>query len=60
MTSALELSAPVRIVGSPAISRKYSLALKSHGIDSQCISGQQAAGRGLLRIARAAGLIGSQ
>jgi len=59
MTEALSLAAPVRIVGAAGISQKYQLALKSHGIESQVIDGQLAAGRGLLRIAETAGLLGA-
>jgi len=60
MTEALSLDAPVRIVGSPGISEKYRLALQSHGIAARVIDGEYAAARGLLSIARAAGLIGNK
>ena len=58
MTKALDLDEPVRIVGSTGLSELYRCALEARGIEAECIPGQDAAGRGLIRIARAAGLIG--
>ncbi|MEE2830305.1 MAG: 2-dehydro-3-deoxygalactonokinase [Myxococcota bacterium] len=59
MTRALHLDEPVRIVGTAGLSALYRCALQARGIEAECIAGQEAAGRGLIRIARAAGLIGS-
>ncbi|MBN95314.1 MAG: hypothetical protein CL928_14805 [Deltaproteobacteria bacterium] len=59
MTRALDLDEPVRIVGSATLCERYRCALEARGIQSECISGQDAASRGLVRIAQAAGLVGA-
>jgi len=57
MTQASRLAGPVRVVGAPGISARYQTALRALGHEARHVDGGTAASRGLLRIARAAGLV---